>query len=706
LPKLSDELKATIQDGYRQFLARRELKPRLGQRQMIGSIASTLGAVDTNSEGERIGDTPIAVVEAGTGTGKTLAYLLSVLPVARAQGKQVVIATGTVALQSQLVEKDIPDMLEATGWKYNFALAKGRGRYLCNVRLEHCMDVSGARQSGMFLYDDEVPFSADKASAEFFQALSDGIDSGEWDGDRDAWPQAIDDSLWRALTVDRRQCAGHRCRKINQCAFFKARATLDDADCIVANHDLVMADLSLGGGAILPPPEETVYVFDEAHRLGDTTLRHFAATCRLQGTVQWLEQMEKGLQSAVKTVSDDRGLVALLEEIGQDLDQSMVALRQSIPVFRGILDQNLPGGGSHYRFPLGDVGDDIRNISLTLARSLSKLNVRLDDISTSVEKKLDGYSDIPRVDLEHLHQAAGNWLGRVEAVGALWALMAQKDVQSQPPHARWLASDDLSQDIRVSVSPISAADLLRENLWYRAFSVVATSATLRALGKFDRFAITVGLPRHATTLAVPGAFDYANAGVLAVPDIGADASDAVAHTQAVIDQLQHLISTDEASLVLFSSRRQMETVADGVEPELRRLLLVQGDYSHSEIIRRHRKKIDDGKGSVIFGLASFAEGLDLPGCYCRHVIIAKLPFAVPDDPLQAAQSEWLENLGHKPFMVMTLPDTSLRLIQACGRLLRTEEDRGRVTILDRRIVTKFYGRQLLDSLPPFRREIA
>jgi ATP-dependent DNA helicase DinG len=132
---------------------------------------------------------------------------------------------------------------------------------------------------------------------------------------------------------------------------------------------------------------------------------------------------------------------------------------------------------------------------------------------------------------------------------------------------------------------------------------------------------------------------------------------------------------------------------------------MQGDYSHSEIIRRHKERIDSGDGSIIFGLASFAEGLDLPGSYCNHVIIAKLPFAVPDDPLQAAQAEWLESIGLKPFQAMTLPDTSLRLIQACGRLLRTETDTGRVTILDRRLVSKFYGRQLLDSLPPFRREI-
>jgi ATP-dependent DNA helicase DinG len=705
LAALSDEIKDTIQTGYRRFLASRELTPRLGQRQMIGKIASTLGAVSVDEEGGRTGDTPIAVIEAGTGTGKTLGYLLPVLPIARAMGKRVVVATGTVALQSQLIDKDIPELLEATDWRYKVVLAKGRGRYLCNIRLEQCLDASGAHQAGMFLYEDEMPFRADKASAEFFQTISDGLEVGQWDGDRDNWPQAIDDSVWRALTVDRRQCAGHRCRKIHQCAFFKARAELDNADCIVANHDLVMADLSLGGGAILPAPEETIYVFDEAHRLAETTLRHFAGSCRLQGSVQWLEQMEKGLASALGVVAEDGTLRSQLAEISGYIEQALGALRQSVPVFRAILDNNLSAGGGQYRFPLGDVGEDIRNLSSTLARGLAKLCAYLDDVVTVLEKKLDGYSDVPRVDLEQLHQAIGNWLGRLESVAAVWRCMSLRDEPDQPPFARWLASDEQGLDIQVSVSPISAGDLLRENLWYRAFGVVATSATLQALGKFERFAATTGLPSQATTVAVPGSFDYQLAGEIVIPNIGADGGDALAHTEAVINHFEALIDREQATLVLFSSRRQMEQVADGLPPGLRRLILMQGDFSHAEIIRRHRQKIDDGKGSIIFGLASFAEGLDLPGDYCRHVVIAKLPFAVPDDPLQAAQGEWLESRGLNPFMAITLPDASLRLIQACGRLLRTEQDRGRVTILDRRILTKFYGRQLLDALPPFRRQI-
>jgi len=705
LPELSDGVKTTIQEGYRSFLRYRELKPRLGQRQMIGAIASALGGVAVDGDGERVGDAPVCVVEAGTGTGKTLGYLLPALPVARAMDKTVVVATGTVSLQSQLIDKDIPELLAATGWNYTFALAKGRGRYLCNIRLELCVDAAATRDSGQFLFEDEMPFGGDAASGEFFRELETALAEGSWDGDRDSWPAAIPDDLWRALTVDRRQCTNNRCRKFQQCAFFRARGELDDVDCIIANHDLVMADLALGGGAILPPPEQTIYIFDEAHRLGDTTLRHFAGNCRVQATVQWLEQVEKGLALAAKTLAADRSLISQLDEVNTAAAAALATLRQAHPLLRATLDDNLPAGSSHYRFPLGDVGEDNRNLFLVLARNFIKLLAWLEDLSTAVEKKIEGYSEVPRVDLEQFYQGLGAWVARAEAVAALWSQMADRDKEGQPPRARWLTADELGQDLVVCVSPISAAELLRTNLWQRCFGAVAASATLRALGSFDRFAATTGLPPHAQTLAVPGAFDFASAGVLAIPDIGADGSDAAAHTQAVITHLATLISGDEGTLVLFSSRRQMETVAAGLETALRRLVLAQGDYAHAEIVRRHKERIDGGEGSVIFGLASFAEGLDLPGSYCQHVIIAKLPFAVPDDPLQAAQAEWLESRGLRPFQAMTLPDASLRLIQACGRLLRTEQDRGRVTILDRRLLTKFYGRQLLDSLPPFRREI-
>ena len=219
-----------------------------------------------------------------------------------------------------------------------------------------------------------------------------------------------------------------------------------------------------------------------------------------------------------------------------------------------------------------------------------------------------------------------------------------------------------------------------------------------------RFMLHSGSPREGNYKQVASPFDYANA-VFSVPAMDCEPGDAQAHTDAIIAKLPALLDPAEGSLVLFSSRRQMNDVYEGVMGSLGDRILVQGDYSKQEILRRHRESIDNAEGSVIFGLASFAEGVDLPGDYCRHVVIAKIPFAVPDSPLEAALAEWVEAQGRNPFMEISVPDAALRLVQAAGRLLRTETDTGRVTLLDKRVISKRYGRAILDSLPPFRREL-
>ncbi|WP_276146612.1 helicase C-terminal domain-containing protein, partial [Pseudomonas aeruginosa] len=178
------------------------------------------------------------------------------------------------------------------------------------------------------------------------------------------------------------------------------------------------------------------------------------------------------------------------------------------------------------------------------------------------------------------------------------------------------------------------------------------------------------------------------------------------HTAAIIRELPELVKGARGSLVLFSSRKQMQEVFDGLDRDWRKRVFIQGNLSKQETLNKHKSRVDDGEDSVLFGLASFAEGVDLPGAYCEHVVIAKIPFAVPDDPVEAALAEWIEARGGNPFMEIAVPDASLRLVQACGRLLRTEQDRGTITLLDRRVVTQRYGKAILNALPPFRREIA
>ncbi len=174
---------------------------------------------------------------------------------------------------------------------------------------------------------------------------------------------------------------------------------------------------------------------------------------------------------------------------------------------------------------------------------------------------------------------------------------------------------------------------------------------------------------------------------------------------AIVRELPKLLESARGALVLFSSRKQMQDVFESLDREWRKRVLMQGRLSRQETIAKHKTNVDEGHHSVLFGLASFAEGIDLPGSYCEHVVIAKIPFAVPDDPVEAALAEWIEARGGNPFMEITVPDASLKLVQACGRLLRSETDTGQITILDRRLVTQRYGKAILNSLPAFTQQL-
>jgi len=314
----------------------------------------------------------------------------------------------------------------------------------------------------------------------------------------------------------------------------------------------------------------------------------------------------------------------------------------------------------------------------------------------------DPHCPVPKIDVENNYPVIGTWQSRAEANRELWASYAVPDSTTSVPKARWLTPVDSSGniDIEVCSSPILASKTLEYSLWEKCCGAVVTSATLTALGNFQRFQMRAGTPNNANYQVVPSPFNFAQA-TLEIPAFAVDASNADVHTISLIDHLPKLLNKKEGTLVLFSSRRQMQEVYDEMPDSIRDLILIQGDNSKQEMLTQHKRKIDDGEGSILFGLASFAEGVDLPGDYCRHVVIAKLPFAVPDDPIESALSEWVESRGGNPFMDITVPDASLKLVQACGRLLRTETDTGKISLLDRRILTKRYGKAILNSLPPF-----
>lgn len=705
---LTDELKKQIQTAYSQFLESKGLKPRYGQKLMIAEIAKALGTIELDEENNRIStETPgahICVVEAGTGTGKTIAYLLPALVMAKYLGKKLVVSTATVALQEQIVNKDLPELHKHSGLSFNFTLAKGRGRYLCLSKLDNLIaDYESGVNPTRALYEDEYP-SVSAQSIKLYQSMMEALAGNRWNGERDTWPQALEQNEWQIITTDHRQCTGRRCSNVSACSFFKARDSMHAVDCIVTNHDLVLADLALGGGAILPAPEDAIFVFDEGHHLPQKALNHFAHHSRVIATSKWLDQCNKALGAILGHISGAGNVDRFAEQLPAQLMENKQLLDRIYPQLEALAQTiEFDDRQSHYRFPNGVVPEELQFPCVEIYKGFDRLSDLLKKICDELNQAMeDPHCPVPKVDLENHYPVMGTWQARAEVNRDLWASFATPDKAGSVPRARWLTPVDQSGsfDLEVCSSPILAAKTLEFSLWEKICGAVITSATLTALGNFQRFQMRAGTPMEASYQVVPSPFQFEQA-TLEVPASAVEANNADFHTRAIIDSLPELIDSTEGTLVLYSSRKQMQEVYEALPEDLRELIIIQGDASKQEMLVQHKQRIDAGAGSILFGLASFSEGVDLPGKYCTHVIIAKLPFAVPDDPIEAALSEWVEARGGNAFMEITVPDASLKLIQACGRLLRTETDVGRISLLDRRIVSKRYGKAILNSLPPF-----
>lgn len=692
---LPDALKTEIRQAYQQLIDNRELSPRWGQRQMIAEVANALGDPDAPE--------PIAVVEAGTGTGKTIAYTVAALPTARALGKTLVIATATVALQEQLIHRDLPDILKHSGLNFSVALAKGRGRYVCLQKLDN--HLAGASAPALIpLYPDEVADLSIEQAGPIMESMVDALSSGRWDGDLDNWPSSLDGPVRVAVTTDHAQCGGRRCGFIHQCSFFKARDGLQDADVVVANHNLVLADLKLGGGAILPPPEDCIFIFDEGHQLAEKCLEQFTLMVRTNSTRQALRETTQWLTSQRESLDEQLSQHSLLDSLEAsltDLEQDTLAAANWAESFLAVQADEQ----GEWRFEHGVISEGLRQLAVDLAVAWQQ-NLELCQRFEAVLEAIRDEVDVDRRDeLDVWAVNAKSMRTRSEGQSALWeSYSCAEKPDSDDPWARWLRGSPTGSGVDFYASPVLARDLLRHHIWRRAAGVVITSATLSSLGTFDRLRAMTGLPADARYKRVESPFDASRA-TFAIPTLRADPSDSDGHTAEIIQQLPLLVAKDQGVLVLFSSRRQMEAVCEGLAGALPHELLVQDTLSKNALLERHRANIDAKRFSAIFGLASFAEGVDLPGAYCDHVVIAKIPFAVPDSPREAAHAELLERMGRNAFMEISVPDAALKLVQASGRLLRTERDQGRITLLDRRLQTKRYGRAILDSLPRYTFEL-
>ncbi|NKF51807.1 ATP-dependent DNA helicase DinG [Shewanella sp. WXL01] len=688
---LTDKVKTQVRDIYKQIAsALPNFRSRREQNYMVAEISKTLaGDYDKHRK--------IIVVEAGTGIGKSLSYILGSIPLALASKKKVCIATATVALQEQLLHKDLPFFLQQSGLDFKFGLVKGRQRYVCLAKLDAMI---GADDSQLAMWQSKP----DQSQIDKLKKLRDDFKAGSWNGEIDTLKQPIEDFLWQQICCDKHSC--HRqVASHHHCPFHKAREDVETWDVLIANHSLLFADLELGGGIILPDPEDMFYVIDEAHHLPIVARDFSSAQATLRGASDWIEKSTKTcskLQSQLKT-----NLIINPVQQMIDLNAELVVLLDKVAHFCDTQNHAFNNPEGRWRFEHGKLpatlmmlAEDLNQVSGKAVKQFSKI------ISILTEAIKDGEL------AKHLAEASlaetGFILQRLENLNKLWRMLAKEDNSKSAPMARWVESMTGKQsDYLFSASPIEVGYMLESMLWQKAAGVVLCSATLRALNNFNHFAHQVGLSLNdgSRFVALQSPFDYQNNATLFIPEMDNEPT-AEGYTEELASQILALLEGEMATLVLFASYWQMEKVADLIEPKLKGLpMLVQGTMSRQKILEQHKQRCDDGEPSLIFGTGSFSEGLDLPGDYLTNLIVTKLPFAVPTSPVEQAHAEYVKIKGGNPFLQLTIPDASRKLIQSCGRLLRKEQDYGRVTILDRRLVTKRYGKSLLDALPPFRRVI-
>lgn len=677
-----------LRNGIEGFRSRRP------QLDMIATVANTLAKCrekdDAPSQGEHI-----AVIEAGTGTGKSFGALVPALVMARSRGRRLVVSSSTVALQHQYAEKDAPTLQRLLPHGFSFAVAKGRRRYACTSKLVGEASDAGQHELDM---EDETPAKPETSAARRRRTtilqLAEDFESSRWNGDRDELAVPVPDEVWKELTTDRQGCSGNRCAEFARCPFYAARQRVKDADLVIANHDLVLSALSVEVGGVLPAPSETVYVFDEAHSLAAKAIEHMSARHGLRGAQEWLSDCVDAVRDAVLALRLDE---ALLRDASQSADLAVHELRD---LFERIHGMRAFEEKHARRFKDGTLPAWLRAGGVRAREAGRQLEKTFSVIRESLLERAASEGSLATRVLSSL----GFYVGKLENFLTTWDLLLQEDEAAGVPVARWIERHDAAsgEDYQVCAAPLSGSDRLRQMLWNRASAVVLMSATLTSCGTFDLFLRQSGLAvyRGLTFLQVDSPFNYRANARLVIPAMRADPSNAQAHTAEIIERLPQLVHS-QGTLVLFASAKQMKTVYAAMDEPLRRITLMQGTMPKMEMLARHRAAIDRGDRSVLFGLQSMAEGVDLPRDYCTHVIWAKLPFSVPDSPLEEARREWIESQGRSSFIEVTVPETAQRFKQGLGRLLRTDDDWGVVTVLDRRLVTKKWGQLLMRGIPDF-----
>lgn len=618
--------------------------------------------------GETVAATGILVAEAGTGTGKTYAYLVPAL----LAGGPVLISTGTRNLQDQLFRRDLPEVCKALRLPLRLALLKGRANYVCLHHLKRNL------QDGRFERREDA---AVLRRIDRFARVSTS-------GDRSEAPGIPEESpAWARATSTRDNCLGQDCPELSQCFVFKARQAAQSADVLVVNHHLFCADLALRDEGIseLLPTVRTM-VFDEAHQLPDIASQFFGRAVSTRQLIEFARDlMRAGLEEAADAC-DWRMLAAELEGAAQ-------SLRAQAPGGPGRRDLERLRHDRPFLSALGLLAQRLRAAVLNVqqaaerGRELARLGERGVELATRLERWCSGVS----ADGADVHEPAA------------LAVAPSPPEDADEPSIRWA---EFSQSGAILHStPLSLATSFSRHLRSTPRAWVFASATLAVNGRFDHFNASLGL-NDARCERWESPFDFERQSLLLVPRDCGDpaAADFASRVAALAWKL--LCANRGRAFLLCTSLRMVDQLAQLLGQRVadaglagagsRMELLVQGTASRSALIERFRL----ARAPVLIGSASFWEGVDVVGDQLSLVLIDKLPFAPPDDPVLRARSEALRKEGGDPFGQLQLPAAALLLKQGVGRLIRSEVDRGLIAICDERLLSRSYGRTLLRSLPP------
>jgi ATP-dependent DNA helicase DinG len=578
----------------------------------------------------------LLLAEAGTGTGKTLAYLLPAVEL----GRRVVVSTGTKNLQEQLVDKDLPLLARALGRDLSVAVMKGRGNYLCLLRYR------SFAQAGSFRRLDEVPL---------FRAVESWAPTTAT-GDRaevDDLPDSVD--FWREISAASENCIGQSCPDFDPCWVTRMRQRALEADLVVVNHHLLCADLAVKDGSYghVIPPYDTV-ILDEAHLLEDVATQYFG----VQVSSHRVEELARDVERELKAAKlDAREVHAELDAVRLRADHLFKMLS------RGTGRRLAPGW-----------------LTSRLAEESKALLLRLEGLRTAILAVPDH------------GEALTGMAGRAQALGAelAFVLAAEDDAHVYFVETR-------GRGVFLKATPIDVSERLRELLFDQVRAAVLTSATLAVDGGFTYVKDRLGI-EATDELLLPSPFRYEEQAVLYVPrrmpePLSPDFVDRAA------EEVVRLLETSRGrAFVLFTSHANMNAVAERVAGQIDYPMLIQGEAPKAALLEMFRST----PGAVLFATASFWQGVDVVGAQLSCVIIDKLPFASPGDPVVAARIDRLRNRGNNPFGEYQVPVAILMLKQGLGRLIRSAKDRGILAVLDSRLMQKPYGRRFLESLPPAR----